>query len=83
MADHTKVEVYHCADAMAREFWMYLAPGSGNFFDVGRTLVRRSHATQSKRGSQLLRALETEHAALRAQGYDSVQCMPHRARIPD
>lgn len=34
VADHTKVEVYHCADAMARELWMYLAPGSGNFFDV-------------------------------------------------
>eukprot|EP00966_Prymnesium_polylepis_P196361 4550722-Prymnesium_polylepis.1 len=41
---HARVEVFHCAErspAAAEDYWMYLATGSGIFFDLGRTIAFR------------------------------------------
>lgn len=43
------VEVTHCADSFVTTFetrgmWMYHAPGSGVYFDLGRTIAFRHHA---------------------------------------
>ena len=41
---HTLVEIMHCAEeaeADARDFWMYIAAGSGIYFDLGRTVAFR------------------------------------------
>ena len=38
----TRVEVFHCSEeakADSRDFWMYLAPGSGVYFDLGKTIA--------------------------------------------
>ena len=64
-ANRSKVEVYHCADKMTSEFWMYEARGSGIFYDVGHTFVVRD--------AMHLRALNLTHGALRLLGYESVQ----------
>ena len=40
----SRVEVFHCAErepAVAEDYWMYLARGSGIFFDLGRTIAFR------------------------------------------
>jgi len=42
---HTKIEVLHCAEECATkgitDYWLYHAPGSGIYFDLGKTLVVR------------------------------------------
>jgi hypothetical protein len=44
-SSHTRVEVFHCiesAEVKNHDYWMYYAPGSGVYYDLGRTLVARS-----------------------------------------
>ena len=50
--DHSLIEVQHmCCDGLRQGgstrigFWHYLAPGSGIFFNVGKTFATNSHAT--------------------------------------
>lgn len=41
---HQKVEVFHCAEREpphAEDYWLYLARGSGIYFDLGRTVAFR------------------------------------------
>ena len=68
-ASHQRVVVYHCSDTFADSpllgFWMYLAPGSGVFYDLGKTLVARNASELTAHGMSQER--------LRAHGFDSVQ----------
>ena len=42
----TRIEAFHCAENNNQSsFWLYHAPGSGVFFDVGRTFVARNRCT--------------------------------------
>ena len=86
------VEVRHsCCDGNYPDgrpndgFWSYLSPGSGIFFDVGRTVVAANHDSlwdQLGCTMDLLRdhGVDTGHppwmlqfACARVQGYDSIQ----------
>ena len=56
VADHSRIEVYHCANVFdGHVFWMYLATGSGIFYDVG--VSYRSTAVDSPKHTLLTSAL--------------------------
>ena len=77
---HSRVEVYHCSETKAGptsgELWMYLAPGSGFFYDLGRTYVARNYTVlrATTHGAVYFdddsRALREQ---LRREGFDSIQ----------
>jgi hypothetical protein len=88
IANHTKVEVVHeCCDGPNEGLWMYLMPGSGVFFDLGKTIVFEQHGAACEYFGKLSGAFTTcpwiccapmnefVWREARKQGYDSVQYM--------
>jgi hypothetical protein len=93
----TRVEVYHdgtdCVGRFELGYWMHYAPGSGIFFDTGRTLAvygsdnrlcpllfaPGSAMLERCKGKNMPRAQHTMIQGARAQGYDSLQVIGHRA----
>lgn len=88
--DHTRVEVHHCSNGRdGNAYWMYFAPGSGVYFDVGVSL--RFLGSDSAKHTTLLSAVFNrsfskrlrlpDHMRIMTQtfielhrrGYDSVQ----------
>ena len=75
LSNFTRVEVYHCSEPSGStttrgELWMYLAPGSGVYYDLGKTAVLSRHHIPS----DLRRTEEAvERSWLRGEGFDSVQ----------
>eukprot|EP00326_Haptolina_ericina_P034454 CAMPEP_0181253082 /NCGR_PEP_ID=MMETSP1096-20121128/47826_1 /TAXON_ID=156174 ORGANISM="Chrysochromulina ericina, Strain CCMP281" /NCGR_SAMPLE_ID=MMETSP1096 /ASSEMBLY_ACC=CAM_ASM_000453 /LENGTH=171 /DNA_ID=CAMNT_0023350919 /DNA_START=12 /DNA_END=527 /DNA_ORIENTATION=+ len=68
-ANGSRVEVYHCTESHnGPNYWMYLAPGSGIFFDLGRTYVASTHGSLRKEGFG-----RDGWTKLKRLGYDSVQ----------
>ncbi len=57
--DNTRVEVYHCANGRdSASYWMYLAVGSGIFYDVGRSYRWLSAEVQKDSGGKHLSILK-------------------------
>ena len=84
--DNALVEVSHmCCDLGGfNELWHYLAPGSGIFFDLGKTHVVTSHTSKQIIDTQTgcYHAYGTVDwtpffSCLRTQGYNSVQITKH------
>ena len=104
--DHSYVEVQHaCCDGHTQGgstligFWHYLAPGSGVFFNVGKTFAARDHATMSFEIQDRLGCDQNYLAShgighgwgpfgvsfecLRAHGFDSIQFTHHMEHSMD
>ena len=86
--DNSKVEVFRaCCDSAVQDnqtsgYWMYAAPGSGIYYDVGKTIVFADHAdayasltntTSPENGNVDARTNYGIAVAALALGYDSVQ----------
>ena len=83
-ANYSKVEVFHeCCDPPGTGFWFALAPGSGVFYDVGRSQVFRTHRDACLfYGNQscsfdIVSMLSFVKDSARKNGFDSLQFTDH------
>lgn len=74
VASHSRVEVFHCAEAEGQTgFWMYGTRGTGVFFDVGRTFVARNRCD--------LWRLTSLSVRLSIRGKGGARCLPVSSKL--